>query len=202
MKKNNKKKNKKWEIQEAFLSSVDTVTEEIGDLFWVFFDARKGFHYAQRQKMGRYENRLKYEAQMRSKKFLCERKDFSTFVSKLKKDGLIKKEKGIISLTQKGKKKLISLKFFRRRMEIVEKSKKELPMNKYILVIFDIPELYKNKRQWIRSVLTDLNYKMVQKSVWMGKNKIPEEFLVSLKELNIIDYVEIFEVSRLGSLND
>ena len=45
-----------------------------------------------------------------------------------------------------------------------------------------------------------MNFRILQKSVWIGKVKIPKEFIDDLKELNMINYVEIFEISRGGSL--
>jgi len=41
---------------------------------------------------------------------------------------------------------------------------------------------------------------MIQKSVWVGKIALPEEFLRDLHRLQLISYVEIFEVTRAGSL--
>jgi hypothetical protein len=41
---------------------------------------------------------------------------------------------------------------------------------------------------------------MVQKSVWVGKTKIPQDFLDDLFKLKLVDFVEIFEISRTGSL--
>jgi hypothetical protein len=43
---------------------------------------------------------------------------------------------------------------------------------------------------------------MVQKSLWLGKVKIPEEFLVDIRKLSLLDYVEIFEITKTGSLKN
>ena len=43
---------------------------------------------------------------------------------------------------------------------------------------------------------------MIQKSVWIGKVKIPKEFLDDLFKLRLIDYIEIFEISKAGSLKN
>jgi len=72
--------------------------------------------------------------------------------------------------------------------------------NKFIIVVFDIPEIQKRKRNWLRAALKNLDFKMVQKSVWFGRVKIPKEFLDHLCEMKLIDYVEIFEISKTGSL--
>jgi hypothetical protein len=41
---------------------------------------------------------------------------------------------------------------------------------------------------------------MVQQSFWIGKTKIPQEFIKDLKKMNLIDYVEFFQAEKLGSL--
>jgi len=128
---------------------------------------------------------------------------FDDLVYRLKKDGLIcavEKEKGLfLGLTNKGK-------------SILEKfradKKNSLPMARYSnqddkilkIIIFDIPEQEKRKRKWLRSVLKNLKFKMLQKSVWVGKTKLPGEFIEDLKRINILSYIEIFAVSRSGTL--
>ena len=132
---------------------------------------------------------------------------YYNLIYKLKTGGLIeekkKDNKKLFILTEKGKKKLFSLK---------EKGKKKLPdisyyqfkedSNKFVIVIFDIPELERKKRGWVRLALNNLGLKMIQKSVWIGKVKIPKEFLDDLFKLRLIDYIEIFEISKAGSLKN
>ena len=64
----------------------------------------------------------------------------------------------------------------------------------------DIPESERKKRAWLRSALKNLNFKMIQQSVWIGKVRIPEEFLRDLRNMHLTEYVEIFEISKAGSL--
>ena len=71
---------------------------------------------------------------------------------------------------------------------------------KSVVVIFDIPEKFSKKRKWLRGALKILGFSMVQRSVWMGKVKIPAELIEDLRELEIAQYVEIFEVTELASL--
>ncbi|MBI2635441.1 MAG: CRISPR-associated endonuclease Cas2, partial [Parcubacteria group bacterium] len=68
------------------------------------------------------------------------------------------------------------------------------------VVIFDIPEKQKHKREWLRGQLQDLGFKMIQKSVWMGKRKFPKEFLEDIRDLKLLAYVEIFSVTKTGSM--
>ena len=71
-----------------------------------------------------------------------------------------------------------------------------------LIVMFDIPEKQKNKRQWIRSALKEMGFKMIQKSVWSGKVSLSRRFLEDLSKLNLVDYVDIFTAMKLGSLED
>jgi len=124
-------------------------------------------------------------------------------IYRLKKDGLVeekvKKEKKYFFLTDKGIEKVIKLE---------ERVKNKLPENNYKLIsderfsiiIFDVPESERRKRDWIRNVLKNLKFKMVQKSVWIGKIKIPKEFVDDLFKLKMDKYVEIFGINKAGSL--
>jgi len=70
------------------------------------------------------------------------------------------------------------------------------------IVTFDIPAKENNKRFWLRAVLERLGFKMLQKSVWFGKKKIPESFMDDLRERGMIDYVHILSVNKAGSLRE
>ncbi len=72
--------------------------------------------------------------------------------------------------------------------------------NQLIIFAFDIPEHYRQKRAWLRAVLRNLGLKMLQKSVWIGRTKIPEIFLDDLRRLKMINYIEILAISKSGSL--
>ena len=68
------------------------------------------------------------------------------------------------------------------------------------IIIFDIPEKERQKRDWLRSVLKNLKFSMLQKSVWAGKIKLPKQFLEDLSKNKIIPYVDIFTISKRVSL--
>ena len=72
------------------------------------------------------------------------------------------------------------------------------------LCVFDIPEKERVKRDWLRASLVSLNFRMLQKSVWFTKNKIPQQFLEDLEQLNLADKIHIFRVRKndLGALGD
>lgn len=132
----------------------------------------------------------------RSKDDLRKRRtNFYSYLSHLQKDGLIERRQRKWSITSRGKEKYKAL-------------LKRLPGTKYQkeidttlkIVIFDIPEKQRRKREWLRSRLVDLGFRMIQKSVWAGKVKLPEEFIKDLQELDLFRYVEIFTISKSGSL--
>jgi len=112
-----------------------------------------------------------------------------------------KNNKKFFIITKKGKGKLSFLKK-QHKESLPEVSYSSEENNKFIIFIFDIPEKEKRKRDWLREVLKKLGLKMIQKSVWIGKTKIPKEFLDDLFKLKIIDYVEIFEITKAGSLKN
>lgn len=89
-----------------------------------------------------------------------------------------KNKKTIWSITRKGLEKLKILKK-KNRKTLINYSKEK--SDKLIIVIFDIPEKERHKRNWLRSVLVSLDFKFLQESVWIGKTKIPEEFLNDLR---------------------
>jgi hypothetical protein len=67
-------------------------------------------------------------------------------------------------------------------------------------VIFDVPEKESYKRRWLRSVLKNMNFKMLQKSVWVGRTKVPKSLLDDMGALGMLDYVDIFAISKSGTL--
>lgn len=135
------------------------------------------------------------------------RQNYYKLIYKLKKEGLIeadlKNNQKIWNITSKGKKKLSALKD-RKKNELSKnfyfKEASKETNGKFIIVAFDIPEKDKRKRNWLREVLKRLGLKMIQKSLWMGKIKLPKLFLDDLKKLNLVDFVEIFEISKTGTL--
>jgi DNA-binding transcriptional regulator PaaX len=128
---------------------------------------------------------------------------YRLLLKQLKQDGLIaenqKNNKRILSLTSKGKTKLTTL---RKRLIFSSPavySKEE--SNTQIVVIFDIPEKHRQKRNWFRSVLKNLGFSMIQKSVWVGKNKIPKQLIQDIDMLEMNNYIEIFQVVKHGTLS-
>lgn len=127
---------------------------------------------------------------------------FNDLLYHLRKEGLVKEnESFILQLTARGKEKLKELK--QRKSSALPDVKntyhaKEEEALKIIL--FDIPESERRKRAWLRSALDHLGFKMLQKSVWIGKGVLPDQFINDLNILDLLSYVEIFAISKSGSL--
>lgn len=123
------------------------------------------------------------------------RQNFYLILSKLKREGFIKKKEDKWFITSAGKGKL--LKLFRK----LPRRKYEKEADSTVKIIaFDIPERERGKRTWLRKNLEELGFKLLQKSVWMGKTKLPEEFLEDLREYKIFPYVDIFAITKSGSI--
>lgn len=176
---------------------------DISDLFAVFLTAGYGASYSKLEYLlsKREDERLKRNLDKKLQIKLKQR--YQNVLYKLKKDGLIeekiKNERRFFTITKKGTKRLNFLKGgLSLATPPINYQKKT--GNKIVIVIFDIPEKERRKRQWLREVLKNIGLKMAQKSVWIGKMKIPKQFLDDLYVLKIIDFVEIFEISSSGSL--
>ncbi len=66
-----------------------------------------------------------------------------------------------------------------------------------ILVIFDIPEEERGKRQWLRLLLRELKFQKIQQSVWMTQYECQDLLHAGLKEKHLEGYVQIFEARHL-----
>lgn len=131
------------------------------------------------------------------------KQNFYDLLYRLRKEGLIsecKKNQGcFFKISSKGEKILEALRL-KRANALPAASYKTESDNLLKIVIFDIPEKERRKRDWLRAALKNLEFNMLQKSVWAGKIKLPQEFLADLNKLNLLSYVEIFAISRTGSL--
>ena len=155
-----------------------------------------------------YKSALRIEEYKRPKKQTWEdlkneeRQVFYTLICKLKREGFVLKKQSkfgsLWNVTQKGLQKLNLLqKQDEKRLKYVVEPEKTLK-----IITFDIPELEKKKRAWLREALRFLDFKILQKSVWIGKNKIPEDFLLDLKDGDLLKYVHILEVGSRGTVRE
>lgn len=129
---------------------------------------------------------------------------FYSLLYHLKKQGLIENKKegrgSVWRLKPAGVEKLRELKK-RKVFSAAHITYREEP-DTLKIVAFDIPVEENRKRFWLLAVLKRLGFKMLQKSVWFGKKKIPEAFMRDLREREMVDYVQIFSISKTGSLRE
>jgi len=142
----------------------------------------------------------------RREQFLVEarnRQRFSNLISKLKREGLISGDRRGLIITKLGKKRLSKIREAKSgRINLPTSAYGKKASKNFTLVIFDIPEIYKEKRNWLREVLIMMGFELLQKSVWIGRIIIPEEFVIDLKRLKIVDYVHVFSVLKTGTVTD
>ncbi len=112
----------------------------------------------------------------------------------LKKRGLAKYHNGKWVITREGRKyyreKRWNLYRYFHLNDSYNKKGKSM-----MLVIFDIPERERSKRDWLRSQLKLFGFKQIQKSVWFGPRNLPKDFFAYLKELGIKEYIKMFKTS-------
>ncbi len=123
-------------------------------------------------------------------------RNFYNIVYQLRRDGFIKKtEKRKLLITVLGKEKY--KKILNRLPKRYHKPQADTSLK---VVIFDIPEKEKYKREWLRDQLRELGFKMLQKSVWIGRKKLPREFIEDIRNIKLLPHVEIFAITKTGSI--
>lgn len=165
----------------------------------IFFEAMLASGYG--ASMGKidaeFDKRRKiYEARDQQIKDLKMReKRLQNFLSQMKHDGLIESEDGKLVVSRKGKQKILKLK-----NQLPARHYQTQDQKYFTIVSFDIPEKFRRKRDWLREVVRNLDYTMIHKSVWIGHTEIPRVLIQNLEDLKILEYIEIFEISKSGSL--
>jgi len=151
---------------------------------------------ASRRQIGRKVEEVRNRSTLIKQKTISkkERHNFHSLLSYLKKDGLIEKKGGEWHITEPGKDKLHSYDKYPDSKYTGDTN------NNLIIVAFDVPESERYKRDWLRSALKNMGLKMVQQSVWAGKRKLSKKFLDDLHKMNSAQYIDIFTVTKSGSL--
>lgn len=123
---------------------------------------------------------------------------FKKYLSKLKSEGLVLgNDENHIYLSDKGKKKL---NHFQNSFSLNKDQYKKKAGERVIVVSYDIPVAFNKERNILRDMLNTLGFSLVHKSVWIGKVLLPLRFIADLSRLGIIDYVEILEVTKNGTI--
>ncbi len=179
-------------------SMVDTA-----NLLEIFLSAGYGVSTGRMKYLIRAKKQKRQRDKAFFEEFVREKQRFYNLIYYLKSDGIISEAarggKKYHNISEKGKRKLVAL---------LAAKENAMPLSQYpktngdtfTMIVFDVPEKEKKKRDWLRLVLRQLGYKTVQRSVFLGKTKIPQSFLDDLWKLRMADYVEIFEITKAGSL--
>ena len=111
------------------------------------------------------------------------RETVSATLSRLKRSGIVaasgSKKKAIWRITERGKKH-----FVRIRDKTVSLPPED---GRVRLVIFDVPERERNKRDWLRYRLLSCDYTMLQRSVWVGTRPLPVDLRDELETAGLLD---------------
>lgn len=123
-----------------------------------------------------------------------DRRRFRNLIYYLKTKGFIKefreKEKFGWLLTSLGEERILEIKkkenFFKKRKD-----------GKWVMVIFDIPEKLKSKRESFRRKLRFLGFKMLQKSIWICPLDVLKE-INNFSERNFLNqYIKTFLIEEI-----
>ena len=182
------------DITIKILEAAGNTVIAIADLFGVFLSVGYG------ASLGKFE----YELARREGRYAVPEKvayhRYYSLLHKLQKQGFIERKKRgsniFIRLTSAGKEKLNLFRIQRKENPPHRSYKLEECERKFVIVAFDIPEKSRRKRDWLRSALTHLGMRMIQKSVWAGKIKLPKEFIDDLEKY--IKYI----LEREGLINE
>lgn len=116
-------------------------------------------------------------------------------LSRLRKRGLVENNNRIWSITAAGRE------YLKNRLQQKIPNHSEYPTSfkkrtKNMVIAFDIPEVYRKKRDWLRIELVNLGFAPLQKSVWFGPAPLPEEFVQLLGRLELIKFMKFFEATE------
>jgi CRISPR/Cas system-associated endoribonuclease Cas2 len=173
------------------------------DLFdmWMFEQPR-GIYGLKRARLKRAgQKKQLFFAELRE--YLEEREKLSKLIYKLKREGFIledRKNKKLI-LTKKGKLKLRFLKN-KRSVEETKNNESNRKNKDVIVVIYDVPESEHKKRHQLRNLLVNAGFSFVQKSVWIKQGRITEDFINFLKDLEVLNYTQIFKITQKGTIEN
>lgn len=128
------------------------------------------------------------------------RNSFSSAVFRLKKNYLIKQNGKTFYLTEKGKKQAFFA-YINKEASKLE-IKKEKWDGKWRFVFFDIPEIKKQQREYLRFILRTVGFKEYQKSVWAYPHKIPNFINELLWEEKIKPFTRFITVEEIDYDDD
>ena len=188
----------KGDIMREILERIAEAPALLGDLLVITtsprgtsyrgMQRRLSAHHANREKnlLARQKKRQLYNVlyELRRQKLIAERKTKSEIT---------------YAKTKRGMEKLVHLRELKNRF-LPRKTYVTQPEKDIKIIVFDIPEKERRKRDWLRVVLKRIGFSMAQRSVWIGTNAVPEDLVNDLSRLNLLPYVKILAVTKKGNL--
>ena len=183
------------------LKVLGNVAVSTADVIGAILTSPYGASYSRLQKRAREIERGRTDTKQKSR----EQREFYDLLYRLKRDGFIAgKQAGNKNLwlrTAKGGKKVDTLENYFAKTHPRKKYEKEND-SEIKIIAFDIPEKYRRKRWWLRGAVKSMGFTMLQKSVWVGKCKLPRDFIEDVKLMGLLPHVEILAVTKTGSLKE
>ena len=124
-------------------------------------------------------------------------RSISAALQRLQKQGLVIHENGKWIFTKAGKnfaESAFKYKKFRNKNLLPKKDGVKR------IMIFDVPETEKEKRDWLRGELVHHDYEPLQKSVWIGNRPLLPEFIKTIDFLGMSSYIHIFSIKDEGTI--
>ena len=124
------------------------------------------------------------------------RNTFQTSLVRLQRNGLIqKKKRGIWGLTSEGKQ--AALKAYVTREGKVTRPKPNKWDGGWRIIFFDIPEVKRHYRDFLREVLRNIGFREFQRSVWIYPFQVPSFLKDLLFEENIKKYTRFITTESI-----
>ena len=67
---------------------------------------------------------------------------------------------------------------------------------KDLIIIYNIPNSKRKERDWFRRHLQKFDYKMIQKSVWVGPSPLPKDFLDYAKTIGLLKQFKTLKLAK------
>ena len=175
------KKNKVGQISLSTAKVVFIILKEIGQItidsfFHNSHAGRFGYSYGPRQ----YRN-------------------YHSTVSRLAKNGFLRKDGNIYKLTPKGEKEAFFslLEFYKNSGVLKNNSEHEKWDGKWRIIFFDVPEKKRRYRDELRSMLKLIGFKLFQQSIWVYPYKVPSFLKDILFEEKIKQYTRLITTDSI-----
>lgn len=145
---------------------------------------------------GFFEWPLEYSESWRRKQLRhASKQSYSTAILRLKGRGLIK-------VVKKGDRKFLVLTSHGELEKLILKSRLDKPAfwdGKWRIIIFDIPEDFRDKRDLLRGLLKNNGFIKLQASVFINPYPLNREAVAYLQQAKLMPYIRIIRVDEMDN---